>query len=425
MKAKYDALLNKLRQKDDDWKRTATLIVAASDSKDKEHADYVCDGTADEVEINQAISDLPATGGSVILMDGTFNIDATITLDKTISLIGQGKSTIILTDTAIEMINITANNCEVKDIYFSGVKASACEAIDVDADYWLIENCYFYQTYYGIRGQSGYDFPLITNCTFYDNVRAVYLLSVDYVRISGCYFYSCDAYDIYVIGNYATSTGNLHQNSNYAEYFTGNYATSTGNFVYGATQPAITIDNSGTAVGNLLVSCSNKGISLEGYSCSAVGNSFYRCNQPIYSAEGSHTIAENSIYDTNGSYPAIDLTGSDYHTITGNVIKKANREGIKIDDCQRCVISNNSIYGAGDSADDTYAAILLTGTSTYNNITGNNVSSAEANKHKYGIREDSSSDDYNCIIGNICTDAATEDISIQGVNTEVGHNIIS
>jgi len=34
-----------------------TRVVAATDSKDK-RAHYVCDGTADETEINQAIQDL-------------------------------------------------------------------------------------------------------------------------------------------------------------------------------------------------------------------------------------------------------------------------------------------------------------------------------------------------------------------------------
>ena len=35
----------------------ATLVVAANDSKSKT-ADYTCDGSADESEINQAIQDL-------------------------------------------------------------------------------------------------------------------------------------------------------------------------------------------------------------------------------------------------------------------------------------------------------------------------------------------------------------------------------
>jgi hypothetical protein len=58
--------------------RSATIVVAASDSseKSKAQADYVCDGTADNVEIQAAIDALPSTGGKIILLDGTFLLDA-------------------------------------------------------------------------------------------------------------------------------------------------------------------------------------------------------------------------------------------------------------------------------------------------------------------------------------------------------------
>lgn len=62
--------------------RTATLIVAASDSsaKSKAGADYVCDGTADEVQIQAAIDALPAGGGKVVLLEGTYYLAASITI---------------------------------------------------------------------------------------------------------------------------------------------------------------------------------------------------------------------------------------------------------------------------------------------------------------------------------------------------------
>lgn len=58
--------------------RTATFVVAASGAPAsvKARADYVCDGTADEVEIQAAMNALPASGGIVQLMGTTFNIAA-------------------------------------------------------------------------------------------------------------------------------------------------------------------------------------------------------------------------------------------------------------------------------------------------------------------------------------------------------------
>ncbi len=55
--------------------RTATLFVAASDSLDKSRAqaDYICDGVADNVQINAALAAVGALGGGkVMLSEGTF-----------------------------------------------------------------------------------------------------------------------------------------------------------------------------------------------------------------------------------------------------------------------------------------------------------------------------------------------------------------
>ena len=51
---------------------SATFVIAASDSLHPEHADYVCDGTDDQVQIQAAIDALPSTGGNVLLMEGTY-----------------------------------------------------------------------------------------------------------------------------------------------------------------------------------------------------------------------------------------------------------------------------------------------------------------------------------------------------------------
>lgn len=54
----------------------ASLTVAASNASNasKGRADYVCDGTADEVEINAALAALPASGGHVWLTEGLFTL---------------------------------------------------------------------------------------------------------------------------------------------------------------------------------------------------------------------------------------------------------------------------------------------------------------------------------------------------------------
>lgn len=72
---------------------SATLVVAANDASahSKSGADYQCDGTGDQTEINNAIAALPSTGGRVQLTEGTFNIASSILIQNdNVTLIGAG-----------------------------------------------------------------------------------------------------------------------------------------------------------------------------------------------------------------------------------------------------------------------------------------------------------------------------------------------
>lgn len=54
--------------------RGAAIFVAAADADEriKAQADYVCDGTTDDLDIQAAIDSLPAAGGKIVLIGGTF-----------------------------------------------------------------------------------------------------------------------------------------------------------------------------------------------------------------------------------------------------------------------------------------------------------------------------------------------------------------
>lgn len=56
-------------------KRYAVFVVGTSTAGwTAAECDYLCDGTDDHVEINQAIYDLPDAGGEIVLLPGTYNI---------------------------------------------------------------------------------------------------------------------------------------------------------------------------------------------------------------------------------------------------------------------------------------------------------------------------------------------------------------
>jgi hypothetical protein len=76
----------------------ATIVVAAQNATaaEKSAADFVCDGTSDQVEINAAVNALPAEGGSIRLTGGTFNTTDVIYVRRQDTAIqGSGIATLV------------------------------------------------------------------------------------------------------------------------------------------------------------------------------------------------------------------------------------------------------------------------------------------------------------------------------------------
>lgn len=108
--------------------RSATIVVAASDSKFKQFADYVCDGVSDNSIIIAAKNSLPSSGGKIVLLDGTYYIKGRIDLDKSnMTLQGCGNSTKLLlvndigTNEWHSLLNIiNGQNIIIRDLLFDG-----------------------------------------------------------------------------------------------------------------------------------------------------------------------------------------------------------------------------------------------------------------------------------------------------------------
>ena len=62
----------------------STFTVAASDSSSefKAMANFVCDGTADQVEIQRALDSLPTIGGMVLLLPGTYTCSGSVNIPR-------------------------------------------------------------------------------------------------------------------------------------------------------------------------------------------------------------------------------------------------------------------------------------------------------------------------------------------------------
>jgi len=142
---------------------SVTFVVAASDSspQSKAAANYVCDGTDDQVEINNAINALPSYGGTVRLMEGTYRISGAINAVSNLVLEGCGwENTKLLMrydDSAIDLLgydNITIRDIEIDGdnrAYISGRKNEIIDGTgneDVTIERIYIHDC---GTAYGIE----------------------------------------------------------------------------------------------------------------------------------------------------------------------------------------------------------------------------------------------------------------------------------
>lgn len=119
-------------------KRIARFTVGTSTAGwTSADCDYLCDGTDDQEEINAAIQALPSGGGQVVVLDGTYNITATIAMSKdNVKLSGNGAATVLKrmwdNSSSVEgVITVTAENggCCIENLQIDGNKT------DYTADY--------------------------------------------------------------------------------------------------------------------------------------------------------------------------------------------------------------------------------------------------------------------------------------------------
>ncbi|MFB9274916.1 right-handed parallel beta-helix repeat-containing protein [Cohnella cellulosilytica] len=138
--------------------RSSSIVVAAhnSSASSKASADYVCGGTADQVEINAAINSVASTGGTVILLEGEYVCSAAITLWQRVNLRGMGHGT----NVKGQITGSAANNLYIKDMCLTTNPATGGYAIDITASKSVtISNVYVGQ----IRG-NGIRFNNCTTC---------------------------------------------------------------------------------------------------------------------------------------------------------------------------------------------------------------------------------------------------------------------
>ena len=338
--------------------RTATFVVAASDSEHKYETDYFCNGTDDHVQIQAAIDALPATGGEVFLLDGTYNVEVSIDMDSYQTLRGCGRNTIVTTTTtALDIITATGGDGSEKvGILIADLRVDGTIGGAVNNDN-------------GIKW-TYVDNSQITNVWVnYNKEEGIYLDTSDNNRIIGNHI-SLNVWDGIYLGesNNNTITGNVFENGESA---------------------GITLYSSffNTVVGNTVQSQGNNGMWL--------------------------WYAEDNIINGNAiqgnAAPGIYISEGYRNTITGNIIEGNGMDGIQSFGCFDSVISSNVIRLNGDNGINLYWG-------DNNSIIGNTVlanSQTTDNAKDNILIEDA---DYNLISDNLCRQGSEANRPRYGIN---------
>jgi len=408
--------------------KTATLVVGPSANSDSASYDYVTDGTADNTEIQSALSALPAGGGKVILREGTYNFAGDITLaTSNVTLEGQGGGVLLncSSETVDNSISLNGSNCLVENISFNGVLlflstnsvARSLRFTDIyefsmSGEFW--DNCYF-----SAWGQKASDTSAVVatnnavfvNC-FFDGsstgATAAYITGTN-TRIYNCTFVvpNSVAQDLiqysqivanckFTIGTSFTGTVIL---PNTGGHVIGNYIS-----ISGSSTNAIAIDASADKVmiADNFIDMSTGVVTTiaiqgAGTGIKIIGNSIVDSGIAIsIGSKGCHAIGNT----------AIGCTGHNYK-ISGEYI----------------IFNGNAVADSSPGTDDTYSGIQL-GTSADHCVLDGNIIIGDdaANTLKYCI-EETTLCDYNIITSNIARGATTGQINVVGANTVSANNI--
>lgn len=405
-------------------KRPPYVVVAASDTPDflKKSADYICDGTDDQVEIQQAINELASSGGTVVLLPGEYNIYDDISINsENISIYGLFSCTSTKLSFKVEdkYLNITSSNVDIKNISIYNMKITgsesnhisnitlenivldnyayieyvedlkilksliyACEIDIYNSERILISKNNIVGTYFDIENSNkinindnmlcapdfdicSIDVMLFSNNHFNDG--EVYIWDSSHIMISNNRFYWVY---IELCAEKSTITHNLLHDTYEAEnsiiYICGNENTITSNILnLAAAYPIITINGSNNILSNNLI---------EG-----IGATKPTRGVRLTDTAESNIISNNIIKDV----------------VTGIEVESNNNN-----------ISMNTIISCTDKG------IYING--AYNRIISNHIDSAN-----YGIYLDTNSQ-YSYIGKNIITNSTTANISDNGTNNIFG-----
>ena len=393
---------------------TSTKIVAASNSSQaaKDSADYVADGNGDQTEINAALT--AAAGGKVYLSEGTYTINASISIPNNTTLVGSGAGTIITIPNAQNgsygMITntdtTTGANVTIRDLNIDGNKVNQTSGsmTGIYLDHMGSGS--------GTSAIAGATITEVTIANLYGG-DGMYLTNSSNNAISGTTTQNNGARGI----EFQSSSNNIITDSAakgngghgiYLQYSPSNRLVNNiaqdnggyGFYLFGADNNSLTgniSQQNDTGFGTIYYSSNN---TFTGNTAQENDNAGIH----LGSLSEDNTITGNTTRWNNIGINAYD---TDNNVITSNIVNDNTTYGISLETSHGNLISANKLHGNGDTT--TNNAIYLIGSDS-NTITGNNITDSSATTTNYAINVSDATSDTNYLADNTLGGGSINDI---------------
>ena len=377
--------------------RIPTIIVGAKGWD--QYADVVCDGTDDQVEINNAIDSIVDKygGGIVFLTPGIFTISSTIYVKDNVTLMGSGPGiTVINTSSNTDVITVVGDNSSVRSLGIEGPGT-------------FNKGIYLYQTSNNLVSDVAVDRAsihayLTKNTIVKDSI-------VSRHSAHGILFASVNGG---IIDNSVSTQNNqnglqitLSQNISIKGVI------SVANGQYGIQSNAYYVSINGSVFSNN----GNAGIDITGGYQSITGNTI--SNNPLgIFLDADNSMATGNMLYGNGTGIRISRTNA---TVSGNTITTSQQYAIEISYlAQNATIQGNMITYSSQASANTYSDIYV---DAQNCTISNNTIIAGDTQSKYGIEETTDAD-YNVYVGNVIQGQASGHFNLYGPNDITVANIL-
>lgn len=126
--------------------RTYRVVVGTTQAGwTADDCDYLCDGTADQTTISQAIAALPEEGGVVYFLDGTYLFTSTLSISSdNVTLLGNHQSSVLFNQGSAAVLVSAGNNFAMQNLLVADERSSGSQAtvVIIGANY-RISGCRF------------------------------------------------------------------------------------------------------------------------------------------------------------------------------------------------------------------------------------------------------------------------------------------